>query len=178
MKTFALKDGRSFLLRPPALEDAAALIAYLKRVGGETDFLLADENGIPGLDLDAERCFIQTTLSLPGTAMFLGFVGNELVSVCDVRAGGRPRTAHNGTLAISVLKAYWGLGIGAILMREMIDFARASNLLNHLRLEVRCDNTRAIALYERFGFSKCGRSTGHIQVRGEYFDELTMELLL
>jgi ribosomal protein S18 acetylase RimI-like enzyme len=178
MKTYTLKDGRSFILRQPRLEDAAVMIEHPKRVGAETDFLLCDENGLPGLTLERERDYIQNTLSLPGTAMFLGFVGEELVSLCDVRAGTNPRTSHNGRIAISVLKDYWHLGIGGILMQAMIDFARASGTIKNLQLEVRADNARAIALYERFGFRQCGRSTRHIQVRGEYFDELSMELLL
>lgn len=178
METYTLKDGRAFILRHPTPDDAALMIEHPKRVGAETDFLLCDENGIPGLTVEKERDFIQNTLSLPGTAMFLGFIGEELVSLCDVRAGTNPRTAHNGRIAISILRDYWHLGIGGILMQAMIDFARACDTLEHLLLEVRADNARAIALYERYGFRQCGRSTRHIQVRGEYFDELSMELLL
>ena len=55
MAEYILKDGRTLILRDPTLEDAEELLNFLKIVGGETDFLLADENGIEGLTLDGER---------------------------------------------------------------------------------------------------------------------------
>lgn len=178
MSAHTLSDGRVLTLRPPTLEDAAMLVEYPKRVGAETDFLYCDENGIAGLTLEGERDYIQTTLDMPCTKMFLGFVDGELVSVSDIRALGRPRIAHNGELAISVVRDFWRLGVGSILMREMIDFARGTGTLENLCLSARADNARAIALYTRFGFRPCGRYARRICVRGEYFDELLMELKL
>ena len=177
-KQFTLKDGRILILRPPELSDAADLLAYLPEVGAETDFLLVDEHGLPDFDLDDERDWIQRTLDTPDAVMLLGFVDGMLAALCDVRPGGRPRTAHNGTLAITVKRDFWHIGIGSVLMQELIGFAHGADTLEKLLLEVRADNARAIALYERFGFRTCGRKARHVKVRGEYFDELLMELPL
>lgn len=178
IKQFTLRDGRILCLRQPELSDAAELLAYLPAVGAETDFLLMDEHGIPDFSLDDERDWIQRTLDTPNAVMFLGFVDGALAAMCDVRPGGRPRTAHNATLAINVKKDYWHIGVGSLLMREMVGFARGTCALENLLLEVRADNARAIALYERFGFHICGCKARHVKVRGEYFDELQMELPL
>lgn len=176
MSEHMLKDGRTLILRGPALEDAEQMIAYAKVVGGETDFLLMDENGIEGLTLDGEREWIQNTLDAPNTKMFLGFVDGELVSLCDVRAAARKRIAHVAGIAISVKRAYWGLGIGSIVMQAMIDYARSTGALRTLSLEVRDGNNRAISLYHRFGFVEVGRHRERINVRGVYHDEILMDL--
>lgn len=176
MTEYLLKDGRTLILRDPTLDDAQELLDFLKIVGGETDFLLADENGIDGLTLEGERDWITSTLSAPNTKMFVGVVEGEIVLVCDVRAAGRKRISHVGGVAISIKRGYWHLGIGAIAMQAMIEFAKGTGELRSLALEVHAENSRAIALYKRFGFVEVGRHQGRINVRGNYFDEILMDL--
>ena len=176
MSEHILQDGRTLILRDPTLSDAQEMIGYLKIVGSETDFLLADENGIEGLTLEGEQGWITSTLTAPNTKMFVGTIGGEIVLVCDVRAAGRPRIAHVGGVAISIKRDYWRLGIGSIAMQAMIDFARGTNFLRTLSLEVREGNERAIALYKRFGFVEIGRHKARINVRGTYYDEILMDL--
>ena len=61
-------------------------------------------------------------------------------------------------------------------MQAMIDFAKGTGELRTLALEVYAENSRAIALYQRFGFVEVGRHKGRINVRGDYFDEILMDL--
>jgi len=176
MTEYTLKDGRTLILRDPTLDDAQEMVDYLKIVGSETDFLLCDENGIDGLTLEGEKEWITATLNAPNTKMFVGTVDGEIVLVCDVRAAARKRIAHAGGVAISIKRDYWRLGIGSIAMREMIDFAKNTDFLRTLSLEVREGNERAISLYKRFGFAEIGRHKGCINVRGTYYDEILMDL--
>ncbi len=176
MSDHILKDGRTLILRDPTLSDAQEMIDYLKTVGGETDFLLADENGIEGLTLEGEQGWITSTLTTPNTKMFVGTIDGEIVLVCDVRAAGRSRIAHVGGVAISIKRDFWHLGIGSIAMQAMIDFAKSTGVLRVLSLEVHAGNERAIALYQRFGFVEVGRHAGRINVRGTYYDEILMDL--
>lgn len=178
MAEYTLLDGRTLVLRDPTLDDAQELIDFLKIVGSETDFLLADENGIEGLTLEGEKDWITGTLAAKNTKMFVGTVDGEIALVCDVRAAGRSRIAHVGGVAISIKRAYWHLGIGSIAMRAMIDFAKDTGVLRMLSLEVREGNGRAIALYKRLGFVEVGRHTEKINVRGTYYDEILMDLHL
>ncbi|MEA4869982.1 MAG: GNAT family N-acetyltransferase [Christensenella sp.] len=175
MTEYSLKDGRVLILRDPTPEDAEELLNFLKVVGGETDFLLADENGIDGLTLEGERDWISGTLNAPNTKMFLGVVDGEIVLVCDVRGAVRKRISHVGGVSISIKRAYWHLGIGSIAMQAMIDFAKGTGLLRTLSLEVHAENSRAIALYRRFGFTEIGRHKGRIHVGERYFDEILMD---
>lgn len=176
MTEHTLKDGRSLILRDPLLDDAEKLIDYLKIVGGETDFLLVDENGIAGLTLEAEQEWIASTLKNPNTKMFVGTVDGEIVLVCDVRAAARERIAHIASISLSIKRDYWHLGIGTIAMQAMIDFAKSTRKLRQLSLEVREGNDRAIRLYQRFGFLEVGRHKARIHIRRTYFDEILMDL--
>ena len=176
--THLLRDGRLLTLCAPTPDDALSLVAFHKRVGGETDFLTSDKDGIPGLTEPYEREYLEHTLGMDNTRMWLGFVEGELVCLCDVRAEQKPRLAHNGNLGIVVRKDFWHLTVGSILMREMVDFARANEVLTRLELTVRADNARAIALYERFGFTEYGRAHRYLRVDGNDFDMIQMELLL
>ena len=176
MTEYTLKDGRTLILRDPKLEDAQELLDFLKIVGAETDFLLCDENGIDGLTLAGEQGWITDTLKAPNTKMFVGVVDGEIVLVCDVRAAARKRVAHSAGVAISIKRAYWGLGIGGIAMQAMIGFAKSTGVLRSLSLEVREGNDRAHALYERFGFVEIGRHKARINIRGTYYDEILMDL--
>ena len=177
MPEYTLKDGRTLVLRDPVLEDAPEMIEHLKIVGGETDFLLCDENGIDGLNVEGEEGWIRTTLAAPNTKMFVGTVDGKIALVCDVRAcNERKRIAHNAVVAISIKRAFWQHGIGSIAMQAMIDFAKSTGELRTLSLEVRDGNERARALYKRFGFRDVGRHKDRINIRGTYYDEILMDL--
>ncbi len=175
---YTLCDGRTLTLRSPAPDDAAALVMFHKRVGGESDFLLSDENGIFGLTEQIERAYLKETLSMPNTRMLLAVKDEEIVGLADVRAEQRPRLKHIGSVGIVVRKDCWHVGAGHILMRSLVEFARENEVLTRLELTVRADNDRAIRLYREFGFTEYGLAHRYMCVSGAYFDMLQMELLL
>jgi RimJ/RimL family protein N-acetyltransferase len=177
-QTFPLSDGRVLMLRPPLKGDAQSCIDFLKTVGGETDYLLCDGNGIAGLTLEGEEEYLAASRTNPDIAMYLGFVEGELVSVFDLRPGVRDRTAHMATLSLAVRKAYWHLGIGTIAMEVMTGYARTCQKLKLLTLDARSDNARAIALYRRFGFRPSGVHKGAICIDGDYYDMILMDLAI
>ncbi|MDI2126841.1 ribosomal protein S18-alanine N-acetyltransferase [Yinghuangia seranimata] len=63
---------------------------------------------------------------------------------------------------IGVRRDQWGTGLGATLLRDLLDAARRRGC-HHVLLEVRVDNTRAQRLYERFGFEPLGVRRGYYQ---------------
>ena len=66
---------------------------------------------------------------------------------------------------IAVARHAQGKGLGAQLLQELLDEA-ARRRQPRVLLEVRADNTRAIALYERFGFRASGVRRGYYQPSG------------
>ncbi len=178
MSAQILKDGRALTLRPAAPDDAAALLDFHRIVGGETDYLNSDENGLSWETEESERTFLERRLHLDNSAMWLGFIDGEMAAMCSVDAEQKPRIRHNACLGIAVQRKYWHTGAGSALMETMLAFARRRETLKRLWLEVRSDNTRAIALYERFGFRACGCAHRFLRAGDDYFDMLLMELWL
>ncbi|MET7932602.1 ribosomal protein S18-alanine N-acetyltransferase [Streptomyces sp. NPDC005322] len=70
------------------------------------------------------------------------------------------RTGDVQTIASA--RDYWGTGLGARLLTDLITAATAFECREVL-LEVRVDNTRAQRLYERFGFEPIGIRRGYYQ---------------
>ena len=85
------------------------------------------------------------------------------------------RMYHRAELGISVVKAYWGRGIGSQLLEQIIAYAK-SHSIELLNLEVRSDNARAIHLYEKFGFRSIGISPAFFKIVNQYVDCVLMYL--
>lgn len=176
-KTYVLKNGQTLLLREAAPDDAPKVLAYLNRVGGESDNLLFGKDGFP-MPVERERAFLESQRQEEKSIMLAGFVGEELVSISSVNAlTSRKRVAHRAGVAISVGKPYWNQGVGRRAMETLIQFAKNCGL-EVLQLEVRADNAPAIALYEKVGFEKMGLYKKFMKVDGRDFDAWYMNLYL
>ena len=77
---------------------------------------------------------------------------------------------------MSVRKAFWGRGIGALLLDHLVAWARENPVLRKLDLRVRSDNANAIALYRKRGFSEEGLLRRQLRVKGIDHDVLAMGL--
>jgi ribosomal-protein-alanine N-acetyltransferase len=66
---------------------------------------------------------------------------------------------------IAVARSAQGAGLGARLLQALLDEA-ARRKQRRVLLEVRADNDRAIALYERFGFRRTSVRRGYYQPSG------------
>lgn len=69
----------------------------------------------------------------------------------------RRKVAHRARFGISILKEYWGMGIGRMMMEASIDCARRAGYAQ-LELEVVVGNERAVSLYRCAGFEEYGRN--------------------
>jgi len=84
------------------------------------------------------------------------------------------RRSHVMLLGISVEPGAQGRGVGTALMQAMVDYAdRWANVLR-IELNVYTDNTRAIALYTKFGFEREGLHRGYALRDGVYVDSVSM----
>jgi putative acetyltransferase len=106
-----------------------------------------------------------------------------LVAIVDDRVVGmasvdtfphKPRRRHVGVIGISVHEEWQGKGVGATLMRALLDLSDNWLNLTRLELEVYADNQAAIHLYERFGFEVEGTLRQHAFRDGQYIDSKVM----
>ena len=156
-----------FEIRPVGPADAEQMLAYLKRIGGESDNLTFGPEGIP-FTVEKERAFLQARAEDPRSVMLGVWHGGELIADGSVTALSR-RMSHRGELGIAVAKKYWNRGVGSMLMEQLIRFAKEAGL-EWLDLDVRSDNAAAIHLYEKFGFRRVGTRPAYFKIGNEYFD--------
>jgi putative acetyltransferase len=98
-------------------------------------------------------------------------VGNLELSCLD------GRQSHAGVIDIAVHDDFQNRGIGSALMRTAVDIADNQLGLKRLALNVAADNSRAIHLYEKFGFVNEGTHRAVSLRDGEYLDDYTMARL-
>ena len=141
----------AFEIRRAEAADAAALLEYLKIIGGETENLTFGAEGV-GLRMEQEAAYLEGIRHSERQLYLVAEADGEIIGTASLnRKGGRAR--HRGEFGISLKRAWWGCGASSALTEAILAFAR-ENGFAQLDLEVRSDNTRAIRLYERYGFRK------------------------
>ncbi|WP_455149230.1 N-acetyltransferase family protein [Schaalia odontolytica] len=167
----ALTGGVELLVRNAVASDARALSETMRRTHSETDYLLSypDEQGTD--DEREARSLAETERSDDGVEL-VAVVDGKIVGSAGVEAvGSRRKVAHRARFGISILKEYWGMGIGRVLMDASIDCARQAGY-TQLELEVVADNERAVSLYRRAGFEEYGRNPRGYWCSSTGFQEL------
>jgi len=167
--------GEGFRLRRAEPGDAAAILAYLRKMGGESSFVTFGVEGI-ALDEEAERAFIARVAGRDNAIFLLALAADEIVGTLTFTGGEKPRTRHTGAFGVSVLRDWWGRGVGRALLQALLAWAREGGVVRKINLRVRADNDRAIRLYERLGFVREGRVTRELFVDGQFHDNLLMGL--
>ena len=152
--------------------DASALLDHLKCVGSETDNLSFSADTF-AISEEKESRFIEKFKNSKTDVMFVACDGEKVVGNAIVERNRILRYNHRAEISITVLKEYWGCGIGSALMEMMIDFAEKTGI-EILYLEVRSDNQRAVKLYEKYGFSQIGRYENFFKIDKLYYDATLM----
>jgi RimJ/RimL family protein N-acetyltransferase len=171
------RRGRHVEIRDAEPSDAAALLAYFKRIGGETPHLTFGDEGVPLTEAE-ERAHIERIRGTDNTLFIVAESDGEIVGHLTFTGGTKPRTRHAGELGISIIRPFWGEGIGEMLIRSLIAWATAGGIVRKINLRVRGDNTRAIALYERLGFITEGRETRTVCIDGAFHDGFNMGMVI
>jgi ribosomal protein S18 acetylase RimI-like enzyme len=90
--------------------------------------------------------------------------------------GTKYKVKHRAEFGISILKEYWGLGLGRALTEACIQCARDAGYVQ-MELNVVSENKRAISLYQNLGFAEFGRNPKGFLSRTSGFQELIYMLL-
>ena len=174
----ALTGGVELLVRNAVASDARALRETMRRTHSETDYLLSypDEQGT---DEEREARLLGETERSCNEVELVAIIDGRIVGSAGVSAvRSRRKVAHRARFGISILKEYWGMGIGRVLMESCIDCARRAGYAQ-LELEVVAGNERAVSLYRRAGFEEYGRNPrGYRSAAAGYQELVHMRLEL
>ena len=177
-KTVLLAGGQELLVRNDVASDARALRETTQRTHAQTDYLLSYPDEQRADDEQEARLLAETERS-NNEVELVAVVDGQIVGSAGVTVvGGRRKVAHRARFGISILKEYWGMGIGRVLMDACIDCARRA-CYAQLELEVVADNERALSLYRRTGFEEYGRNPrGYRSAAAGYQELVHMRLEL
>lgn len=164
-----------FVIERVRAEDAAALLDYLKIVGGETENLSFGAEGVP-ISLETEQDYLRAQYKSLDNVQYLAKVDGEIIGTASLNRQPR-RMSHRGVFGISLKKAWWGCGAASAMMEAVLAFAK-ENGFEQLNIEVRSSNTRAIRLYEKYGFRKLCTFPNFFKINGASidFDLMNLEL--
>ena len=107
-------------------EDAAALLDYLKIVGGETDNLSFGAEGVQ-LDVEAEQAYLGMQAQSQDNIQLLAKANGEIIGTASLNRKQR-RMGHRAEFGISLKKAWWGCGAAFALMERILAFARENEV--------------------------------------------------
>ncbi|HEY9505828.1 MAG TPA: GNAT family N-acetyltransferase [Gemmatimonadales bacterium] len=172
-RALVLRDGRRVRIRRATPDDAAAILAYLARVGDETINLTFGAEG-PGITEEEEREYLTRVAASDNSLAIVVLDRDQIVGGLTFDGGRRPRLRHAGEFGISLLQAYAGQGLGKALLEYLIEWAERGRIVRKINLKVRVDNVAAIRLYERMGWVHEGRTTRDTLIDGAFADCLLM----
>ena len=153
-------------IRPAHSEDAAAILAYLRQIGAESDNLTFGPEGLP-ITEEQERQYLRQVENDPDALM--------LVALCGLARPRRPRMSHRAQIDASVRKSHWNHGIATRMLTELLETGVRAGV-TAFTLEVRADNAAAVHVYEKLGFRTVGRLERFFRINGQYHAALLMEL--
>ena len=171
-----LKNGKTAVLRNCVASDGSAVFENFNRTHAETDFLLSypDENSF---DSEKEGQFLEQKTASTHEIELIAFVDGKVAGTAGIEAvGTKDKVRHRAEFGISVLKEYWGLGIGRALLEACIKCAKEAGYAQ-LELTVVAENARAIALYQKAGFVEYGRNPRGFHSRINGYQEVVYMLL-
>jgi RimJ/RimL family protein N-acetyltransferase len=167
---FSVKDWR-VVLRTPKWEDLDELLRLINSLVEEkAEIVISDK-----VSREEEADWLANLLvrlEKDQAFFFVAEVNGGVVASSDLHVG-RGTEVRAGTVGIVVKDGFRDVGIGTRMMQTIVRVAKKRGL-KILVLSVFATNERAIHVYEKVGFVKCGRVPRKHFHRGKYVDEIIM----
>ena len=171
-----LKNGKEAVIRNGNEADGKAVFDVFNQTHAETDYLLSypEENT---LDPEQEAQFLkEKTLSFSEVEL-VAIIDGKIAGVAGIGAiGNKYKVKHRAEFGISILKKYWGLGLGKALTKACIQCAKDAGY-DQLELNVVAENEKALSLYKKLGFIEFGRNPKGFKSKYTGYQELISMLL-
>lgn len=166
-----LKNGKNLLLRNAEASDGEAVLDNFNQTHAETDWLLTypDENTST---VEKESLFLERKAASPNEIELVAVMDGKVVGTAGISTlGTKYKVVHRAEFGVSILKEYWGLGIGRAMMEACIECAKEAGYVQ-LELSVVADNARAVSLYRKAGFVEYGRNPKGFRSRTSGYQEV------
>lgn len=171
-----LKNGKEALIRNGNASDGLAVYEVFNLTHAQTDYLLSypDENSF---DPEQEARFLEEKAESQNETELIAIIDGKVAGTAGIEAvGNKYKVKHRAEFGISVLKEYWGLGLGKALAKACIRCANNAGY-DQLELNVVADNDRALSLYRSLGFEEFGRNPRGFNSKASGYQELVYMML-
>jgi RimJ/RimL family protein N-acetyltransferase len=164
----------NILIRAATVSDASAIVNAEKQIARNPGLFVSlphelnEQNVIRTIKaFEASQTGIYLVAEINGKIVGHAFLAPlHLKSIC-----------HVCNLTIGVHEGWQEKGVGSALMHRLIEWAKNSDHIEKIELNVRASNTRAIALYKKMGFVEEGRLKNRIKIPpDQYIDDILMAL--
>lgn len=169
----------SYTVRHAEPLDARGYITLIKDILRETprvDTPYAPDEFNPSFERIRDR--IAEVRATDNSLFLVAEADRTIVGALTCGGGTLRADRHMTALGVYVAREWRDVGIGNALMAKAVEWAKASPVVERMELEVYARNTRAIHLYEKYGFEHEGRKRRLYYVDGEPMDMLIMALIL
>ena len=175
-KKVILKNGKETWLRNGDAADGRIVYDVFYATHAETDYLMTypDEHSF---DPEQEARFLEEKTNSSDEIEIIAIIDGRVVGTAGIEAVGRKyKVRHRAEFGISILREYWGLGLGKALTEACIQCAKEAGY-TQLELNVVAENEAAISLYKNCGFVEYGRNPRGFNSRISGYQELVYMLL-
>jgi len=173
MKQAKLINGDIVIIKPAKKSDAIGILDYVNTISSESDFLTFGQGEFI-MSVEQEEEFLDNTSRQSNGIYIVAEIGSKIIGTSSFSGGARPRISHTGEFGVSVLKEYWGNGIGTELIKYLIEWSKQSKIIRKINLRVRNDNLSAIHIYKKLGFTVEGVITRDFKIKERFYDALFM----
>jgi ribosomal protein S18 acetylase RimI-like enzyme len=109
-------------------------------------------------------------------SMFFAFINGKSVGMIGVKFENDPRFDHISTIcSFFVEPEYRGLGIGKMLMDQVLKYIEKHKNILKIRLLVNAKQNAAVSLYEKVGFRKIALLENEFKIEDKFYSKLIME---
>jgi RimJ/RimL family protein N-acetyltransferase len=174
-RVYLTTDRQPFIVRLARPEDVEAVLTLQRAALAESDEYFVrtleefDEAQVAaGLDL-------QSLISECNSLWLVADCDGVIIASLDFHGGEFARTRHVGSFGMTVHRDYRNQGVGSGLVEMLLLWATNHPVIEKLCTNLFTNNTRAIALFSRFGFQTEGRRHREFQIGpGRYYDALML----
>jgi RimJ/RimL family protein N-acetyltransferase len=161
-------------IRKAKVEDAHSIVMAEQEIAQTPGYFCSQPSEL------SEHNVIKTIRTLSDTAKGIYLIAEregKIVGHAFLEPLHLKSICHVVQLTIGVHHGWQEKGIGTNLMQQLIDWAKQSETIEKIELNVRASNSRAIALYKKMGFVEEGRLMKRIKIGVDhYIDDILMAL--
>src|ERR1700722_2350783 len=157
------------IIRKAELRDAANIVKAEQEIAQEPGFFCSQPS-----ELSAQN--VKDTIESSNGIYFVAECNGSITGHAFLEILPLQSLKHIAQLNIAVHKGFQNRGIGTQLMHRIIEWAKESESIEKIELNVRASNVQAIALYKKMGFLEEGCLKRRVKTEIGYIDDILMAL--